>query len=37
VAVVFERDKGHGEINYNDQFNWLTDRFAEGPVTNACA
>jgi alpha-beta hydrolase superfamily lysophospholipase len=37
VAVVFERDKGHGEINYNDQFNWLTDRFADRPVTNACA
>ena len=37
VAVVFERDKGHGEINYTDQFDWLTDRFADGPVTNACA
>ena len=37
VEVVFERDKGHGEINYSDQFNWLTDRFADRPVTNACA
>jgi pimeloyl-ACP methyl ester carboxylesterase len=37
VAVVFEPEKGHGEINYDDQFNWLTDRFAERPVANACA
>ena len=37
VAVAFERDKGHGEINYNDQFNWLTDRFADIPVANTCA
>lgn len=37
VAVVFEPSKGHGEINYDDQFNWLTDRFAERPVVDACA
>ena len=36
VTVVFDRDKGHGEVNYSDQFNWLTDRFADRPVTNAC-
>ena len=37
VAVVFEPGKGHGDINYVDQFNWLTDRFAGRAVTHACA
>lgn len=37
VVAVFDADKGHGEINYEDQFRWLTDRFAERPVTGACA
>jgi hypothetical protein len=37
VVTVFEKDKGHGEINYTDQFQWLNDRFAGEPVANACA
>jgi hypothetical protein len=37
VVTVFEQDKGHGEINYKDQFQWLNDRFADKPVMNACA
>jgi hypothetical protein len=38
VVVQFEKDKKHGEINYTDQFQWLTDRFAGKPVTDdACA
>jgi hypothetical protein len=37
VVAVFENDKGHGEVDYVDQFSWLTDRFAAKPVTDACA
>jgi hypothetical protein len=37
VTVQFEKNKGHGEINYSDQWQWLTDRFAGRPVTNDCA
>ena len=37
VVAVFEKDKGHGEINYKDQFQWLNDRFAGKPVAGACA
>lgn len=37
VTVVFEPGKGHGQINYDDQFNWLTARFAERPVADVCA
>ncbi|HEX2285029.1 MAG TPA: lipase family protein [Mycobacterium sp.] len=37
VVAVFEEDKGHGEINYTDQFQWLDDRFAGKPVMDACA
>lgn len=37
VVTVFEADKGHGEINYTDQFEWLNERFAGQPVTDACA
>jgi hypothetical protein len=37
VVAVFEENKGHGEIDYQDQFQWLTDRFADKPVANACA
>jgi hypothetical protein len=37
VVAVFEEKKGHGETNYQDQFQWLTDRFADKPVANACA
>jgi hypothetical protein len=37
VVAVFDKDKGHGEVNYVDQFSWLTDRFAGKPLANACA
>lgn len=37
VVAQFEQDKGHVETDYQDQFQWLTDRFADKPVTNACA
>jgi dienelactone hydrolase len=37
VVVEFEKDKGHGEVNYVDQLKWLADRFAGKPVTNGCA
>jgi hypothetical protein len=37
VVAQFEQDKGHVETDYQDQFHWLTDRFADKPVTNACA
>jgi hypothetical protein len=37
VAAVFEADKGHGEINYFDQLQWLTDRFAGKVATNDCS
>jgi hypothetical protein len=37
VVAQFEKDKGHVEVNYIDQFNWLSDRFAGRPVTNGCA
>jgi hypothetical protein len=37
VVAVFEENKGHVEINYQDQLHWLTDCFAQKPVANACA
>jgi hypothetical protein len=37
VVTVFKKDKGHGAVDYIDQFNWLADRFAGKPVTDACA
>lgn len=37
VVAQFEQAKGHGEPDYIDQFNWLSDRFAGRPVTNGCA
>jgi pimeloyl-ACP methyl ester carboxylesterase len=37
VVAVFEKKKGHGEVDYVDQFAWLTDRFAGKPVADACA
>jgi pimeloyl-ACP methyl ester carboxylesterase len=36
LVAVFEKEKGHGETNYTDQSQWLTDRFAGKPVTDAC-
>jgi hypothetical protein len=37
VVAVFAKDKGHGEVDYIDQFIWLSDRFAGKPVTDPCA
>jgi alpha-beta hydrolase superfamily lysophospholipase len=37
VVAQFEKDKGHVQVDYVDQFNWLSDRFAGRPVTNGCA
>ena len=36
VVVQFEADKGHGEANYFDQLQWLSDRFAGEAVTDGC-
>jgi dienelactone hydrolase len=37
VVVQFEAGKGHGEANYFDQLQWLTDRFAGKTATNDCS
>ncbi len=36
VVTQFDKDKGHVEVNYVDQFMWLSDRFSGKPLTNAC-
>jgi hypothetical protein len=37
VVVQFEAGKGHGEANYFDQLQWLTDRFAAKTATDDCS
>ncbi len=37
VVAVFDEGNGRGEINYPNQFRWLTDRFADKPIMDACA
>lgn len=37
VVPVFEPDKGHGEINFVDQLQWLADRFAGEVTTDGCS
>jgi hypothetical protein len=37
VTVQFEEHKGHGEANYFDQLQWLTDRFEGKAPTDDCS
>jgi pimeloyl-ACP methyl ester carboxylesterase len=36
VVWRLEPDHGHSDVNVEDQFTWLADRFEGKPVTNAC-
>jgi pimeloyl-ACP methyl ester carboxylesterase len=37
VARTFEQDKGHGEVDWTEQFKWVVERFADKPVISDCA
>lgn len=36
LVWTFEQDKGHGEVDWTDEFKWIAERFADKPVTNDC-
>jgi hypothetical protein len=36
VQWIFEKTKGHGEVDWTKMFAWAAERFANKPVTNDC-
>ncbi len=36
VVWDLQSDKGHGDVDFADQLNWMADRFAGKPVANEC-